>query len=394
MQPIFITLNKCRRPQGIHKLLLIVFISTLLLFSAFLVYKTGGTTYVYSHIMYLPIIVSAFAFRIRGGVITAAIAGLLLGPYMPLDVQNDIAQNTFSWLYRIFFFIVIGVTTGGIADCLCFQLSSLSSFVAKLSNNYAKTLKTFAHTVSLRDEKTGGHCERVAYNAYMVGKEIGLEESELESLYWAGLLHDLGKIGVPEEILLKPGKLTGDEFRKMQNHPVFGYDLLTSLSPEYQDIALGVRAHHERWDGKGYPDGLAQESIPITGRILAVVDVFEALTSYRPYRDPMPPTTVIDYLIKGAGSYFDPSIVPVFKKLFYEAKIWVGEDNFYVIETEYLFGNNEDSIWALLLADSPFSAKTTKIILDLPQSHSNPSFGGKIDIADKPVSASSKSPSM
>src|SRR5690606_13984378 len=129
-----------------------------------------------------------------------------------------------------------------------------------------------------------GHCERVAQNAVSVGRVLGLPTNDLKALYWAGLLHDLGKIGVPEDILRKPGRLTGDEYTVMKRHARLGYEILMTVSSAFEELAEGVYTHHERFDGAGYPRGLKGEDIPIFGRILAVVDVFEAVTSERPYR--------------------------------------------------------------------------------------------------------------
>jgi len=149
-----------------------------------------------------------------------------------------------------------------------------------------------------------------------MGTELGFSESQLELLYWSALLHDLGKIAVPEYILLKPGPLTEEEYNQIKRHPGRGAELLESISPDFAPLAEVVRAHHERWDGAGYPLGLSGEAVPLMSRIIAIVDVFEALTSARPYRQPVPAEQAMAYISEGAGSQFDPQLVPLFDGLY------------------------------------------------------------------------------
>lgn len=130
----------------------------------------------------------------------------------------------------------------------------------------------------------------MAHNAFSIGRQLGLPEARLQRLYFAGLLHDVGKIGVPDSVLLKPGKLTRDEFEVMKKHSPHGYKLIAEISDSMGSIAMGIRHHHERWDGKGYPDRATGEEIHLYGRIMAVADVFEALTTRRPYRRRCPKT--------------------------------------------------------------------------------------------------------
>jgi HD-GYP domain-containing protein (c-di-GMP phosphodiesterase class II) len=158
-----------------------------------------------------------------------------------------------------------------------------------------------------------------------MGRELGLAETQLETLHWGALLHDLGKISVPESILLKPGPLTEQEYAEIQRHPTYGADLLESVAPEFGDIARVVRYHHERWDGRGYPQALSGREIPLMSRIVAVVDVFEALTSRRPYRRPMPAPRALSYLQAESGSHFDPELVSLFEKLYDQGEIRVAQ---------------------------------------------------------------------
>jgi len=154
-----------------------------------------------------------------------------------------------------------------------------------------------------------------------MGHALGISARETSILYWAARLHDLGKIAVPEYILLKSGRLTEDEFAEIRRHPSYGADLLASVSVTFRPIADVVRAHHERWDGLGYPLGLKGEEIPRLARLIAVVDVFEALTSERPYRSPMPAVQAMQYIRNGAGTQFDPELVEEFERLSILGKI-------------------------------------------------------------------------
>lgn len=184
-----------------------------------------------------------------------------------------------------------------------------------------RVLSSLSNTVEIRDHHTQGHCERVARNAVVVGNALGISAEESNVLYWAARLHDLGKIAVPEYILLKSGRLTEEEFAEIRRHPAYGADLLASVSQSFRPIADVVRAHHERWDGLGYPLGYAGHEIPRLARVIAVVDVFEALTSERPYRSPMPESQALEYVKNGSGTQFDPELVRLFVGLYHRGEI-------------------------------------------------------------------------
>jgi len=160
---------------------------------------------------------------------------------------------------------------------------------------------------------TAQHSERVGAMARAVGVELALVGAELEVLHWAGLLHDIGKLAVPEEILNKSGRLTSHEWVVIKRHPSVGGDLLRTISLGLEPVAAAVRAHHERWNGSGYPDGLAGRCIPLAGRIVAVADVYDALTHPRSYRpDAFASASAIEHLTTGAGHLYDPDVVDAF----------------------------------------------------------------------------------
>ena len=293
----------------------------LLLCGTLLVYFTGGTSFSFLHVMYVPIGLAALRFGLVGGVAAGVVAGLLVGPLMPLDVASGARQATAGWLFRTALFVFNGALVGLVANLLHRRLDHLEAVRTKVAQLYARNLRLFAALVAERDEGTAGHCERVAQNAVSVGRRLGLTAAELKSLYWSGLLHDLGKIGVPEAILRKPGRLTSEEYKVMRRHARLGYEILMTISSAFEELAAGVYSHHERFDGAGYPRGLAGDAIPLFGRILAVVDVFEAVTSERPYRHPMPESEALLLVSAGSGTQFDPQVVEAFMSVYESGQI-------------------------------------------------------------------------
>jgi len=171
-------------------------------------------------------------------------------------------------------------------------------------------IRALSSAIDAKDPYTCGHSERVAFIARSIAERLHLPPTEVESVYLSGLLHDVGKIGISEDVLRKPGKLTDDEMDHVRSHPEIGARILGSLK-QLDDILPGVRHHHERIDGKGYPLGLKGEEIPLIGRIICVADGYDSMTSDRPYRSAMPEEKVFGELRRCSGSQFDPEIVDV-----------------------------------------------------------------------------------
>jgi putative two-component system response regulator len=165
-----------------------------------------------------------------------------------------------------------------------------------------------ARAVAAKDANTGGHLRRLAAYAQLVGQRLGLSPDALAVVRCGALLHDVGKIGVADAILQKPGRLTEDEYRQMQQHPIIGEQIVASL-PVAELIAPIVRGHHERWDGRGYPDCLAGEAIHPGARIVAAIDAFDAMTAERAYSQPMTVDAAMICLRAGAGAQWDPDVV-------------------------------------------------------------------------------------
>lgn len=196
------------------------------------------------------------------------------------------------------------------ADQAAVAISNIH-LVEALGQLHRGALQALARTIDAKSHWTAGHSERVTSVAVALGEWIGLPESDLERLYRGGLLHDIGKIGIPGEILDKEGPLTAEERAIIETHPVVGAGILTPVTP-YADVLGMVRSHHERWDGKGYPDRLAGEAIPRLARVLSVADVYDAISSPRPYRDRMAHDEVLAIIRQGIGTSFDPALATAF----------------------------------------------------------------------------------
>lgn len=181
----------------------------------------------------------------------------------------------------------------------------------KLERSYMESIQTLRYTVEAKDSYTRGHSDRVSEYSVLIGKYMGLPEEDLNALRIGGLFHDVGKIGVPDSILLKTDKLTDDEYSEIKNHPTIGAHILSSATI-FQDLIPIVKHHHEKFDGTGYPAKLKGEYIPFFARIAAVADTFDAMTSKRSYRDPLPLDVVMAEIERCKGTQFDPKIADVF----------------------------------------------------------------------------------
>jgi PAS domain S-box-containing protein len=193
-------------------------------------------------------------------------------------------------------------------------LEDLQQSNQELNLAYDTTLEGWSRALDLRDKETEGHTQRVTEYTLALASRFNLNESEMLHIRRGALLHDIGKMGIPDSILLKPGKLTDEEWVIMKKHPVFARDLLYPI--QYLRPSLEIPyCHHEKWDGSGYPENLKGEEIPLSARIFAVIDVWDALRSDRPYRQGWPADKVLQHIRDGAGSHFDPQVVAVFEQM-------------------------------------------------------------------------------
>ena len=204
------------------------------------------------------------------------------------------------------------------------QTVELREKTRKVQEAYWQTVTALSEAVDAKDRYTSGHSRRVAEYSKMIAMRMGKSIVEQDMIYRAGLLHDVGKIGVPVEIINKPGKLTDGEFDLIKNHPITGYHILKEIS-EYGDIAVAAKYHHERYDGRGYPNGLTGENIPESARILGVADSYDAMTSNRSYRKGLPQDIVRGEIEKGKGRQFDPEIADIMLQM-------IDEDEEYTLQ--------------------------------------------------------------
>ena len=203
-----------------------------------------------------------------------------------------------------------------LADQVAVALSN-ARLIEELDQFNWGALAALAQTVDAKSPWTAGHSQRVTRLSLMVGRRMDLPAEQIDVLHRGGLLHDIGKIGVPADILDKPGTLTPEEMQTMRDHVTVGARILTPIAA-YADMIPIVLRHHERIDGSGYPDGLAGEEIPFLARLLAVPDVFDAVTSDRPYRDAWPPERAVDFIIEHTAAHFDPRVVDAFRAVMAE----------------------------------------------------------------------------
>jgi putative nucleotidyltransferase with HDIG domain len=197
------------------------------------------------------------------------------------------------------------------------KLETEKKHAEKVSVLHLRTIEALALAIEAKDQTTGEHLQRVRVYAMELAKDLGLSEDETEALKAASVLHDIGKLAVPEHIISKPGKLTPEEFDKMKIHPIVGAEILEQVDFPYPVVPI-VRAHHEKWDGSGYPAGLAGEAIPIGARILAAVDCLDALASDRQYRKALPLDEAMAKVVADSGKSFDPKVVSILRRRYVE----------------------------------------------------------------------------
>lgn len=189
----------------------------------------------------------------------------------------------------------------------------------ELKKAYLDSIHRLVMASEFKDEYTGDHIVRIGEYSRLIAVKLGLSENLIENIYLAAPMHDVGKIGIPDKILLKPGELDEEEFIKMQEHSAIGAKILSRSSSDVLKTAKEIAiSHHEKYDGSGYPNRLSGDEIPLSGRIVTIVDVFDALMSRRPYKAPYPPDLVLDMIEKEKGRHFDPLITDVFVSSFEE----------------------------------------------------------------------------
>src|SRR5574344_1991703 len=217
-----------------------------------------------------------------------------------------------------------------------FELSASKDKIVKdLSELFYKTIKSIAFALDAKDKYTHGHSLRVTVYSLALAKALDLPDDILEEIETAGLLHDVGKIAIPEKILLKPGKLTEEEFNIIKSHPELGEKLVEGIE-KLRIISSWLKSHHERYDGKGYPTGLKGEEIPLSSRIIALADTYDAMTSTRAYRSALPHDAAMQEIKRCSGSQFDPKLAELFISISDEIEKLKNNSELYYPQYSYL----------------------------------------------------------
>lgn len=219
-------------------------------------------------------------------------------------------------------FVCIGLVILTIATVVQVMIDQIITFREREENQtkiVVNTIETIAMTIDAKDEYTGGHSERVGQYAAILARGMAADydfsEEDILRIHYIGIMHDIGKIGVADTVLNKPGRLTDSEFSLMKKHVEIGFEMLTGMNESISGLADGIRYHHERFDGKGYPEGLSDTEIPLVARILCIVDCYDAMTSNRVYRKRLTDEEVRAEFVRCAGTQFDPALVEIFVKL-------------------------------------------------------------------------------
>ncbi len=193
------------------------------------------------------------------------------------------------------------------------ETESLKKVIDKLKSASLDTVYRLSRAAEYKDEDTGAHVQRMSHYSTSLARALKLDEQFIENILWAAPMHDIGKIGIPDRVLQKPAKLDDDEFKIMKTHTTIGFEILKESDVDFIKLAAEVAiSHHEKWNGTGYPKGIKGPDIPVAGRIVAMADVFDALTSERPYKKPWPLEKTLSVIQEGKGSHFDPDVVDAF----------------------------------------------------------------------------------
>jgi diguanylate cyclase (GGDEF)-like protein/putative nucleotidyltransferase with HDIG domain len=233
----------------------------------------------------------------------------------------SIVNRKFGWQFALLVFPIVYWIYRSYRTYLA-RLEAQKKHAEEIAALHLRTIEALSLAIEAKDHTTHDHLRRVQVYAVEIAKELGLDESQSNAMRAAAMLHDIGKLAVPEHILSKPGRLTPEEFEKMKIHPIVGADILARVQFPYPVVPI-VRSHHEKWDGTGYPDGLKGEAIPIGARILSAVDCFDALASERPYRRAVTPEEAMNTLATEKGHSFDPHVVEVMERRYIELEAMV-----------------------------------------------------------------------
>jgi hypothetical protein len=281
----------------------------LALFALVALYAAGGSPNALNHLGYLAIGLAAYEFGWRGSVPAALFVAALLGPIAhQLGMPTDGPQ---AWLTRAAAFVSVGGVTGWLFDRMRAAIAHAHEQTQRVKEREREAIVAFARGAEAKDEITGQHVNRIAATSTELAVAVGIGGDAAEHIGWAAMLHDIGKLHIPDRILLKPGPLDAEEWAIMRQHPIWGEEILRD-GAGFETARRIARWHHEDFDGSGYPDGLAGARIPLEARIVRVADAFDAMTNDRPYARARTVEDALEEIDRFAGRQFDPELARVF----------------------------------------------------------------------------------
>lgn len=273
---------------------------------------SGGLPNAFGHLIYAGVVLAAYAFGAPGGLVAGLVGGILLGPLAEVTgVPNDGER---AWLTRAVAYAGVGILTGLLFDRARTSIRAWRETAARVAERERDGMVALARGAEAKDTDTGDHIRRVQSTAEQLALAAGLGTEAASAIGWAGMLHDVGKLHVPDRILLKPSPLSKAEWEVMRQHTVWGERILA----DGEGFALArqiARWHHENFDGSGYPDQIAGSAIPLEVRIVRLADAFDAMTHDRPYRGALLIEDALAELARGAGRAFDPELARVFVEI-------------------------------------------------------------------------------
>ena len=246
--------------------------------------------------------------------------GLCKDPYRFLAVRIQHDNHFYGWLGLVSFNLGELFRQGelgllrSVAEQVAVVLSNTDLY-NDLEGFVINVIKSLVNAIEAKDTYTSGHSERVSQSSMLIAEQLGLDDDQMDVLKWASILHDVGKIGIPEAILNKPDRLNDEEYEVIRGHPMKGYHILLPID-QLKESLPGIRYHHERYDGTGYPEKLAGEQIPLISRIVSVADTYDAISSSRAYRSARPQQEAFDIVLESAGTQLDPQVVEAFEKAY------------------------------------------------------------------------------
>lgn len=289
---------------------------------------TGSTFLVFTYI--LPLVAFLILYHQERLILYTGIASFLVNVlYVIIQITNDRVTLSNTKDLEIQFALLALCFSGGYVSAKLYGSITQSNieYIAKLDDKTKElqrmtfqTINTIANTIDAKDEYTKGHSYRVAQYSQMLARELGMSEDEVKNVHAVALLHDIGKIGVPDSILNKPGKLTDEEYAIMKKHPVIGAEILKDINI-LDGLDIGAKYHHERFDGRGYPEGLKENEIPYIAKIIGIADAYDAMSSNRVYRKRFSDEKILEEIEKCKGTQFDPDIADAFIRLLSEKRL-------------------------------------------------------------------------